>query len=208
MVSFRVIMSAEFGQGPRQRALAEQDQPQQALLFGRAGPTFRKAFRFWASGRQRNRFRAARRQHRPKRCAELRVAIMENTGMKIAPSVMGGAAGELLHPLLTPVSGDTRHPEPAAASFFGRRSLHWRSVCLRVTTGAQDVALGIWDRTRDNLGGLGPQRGHWWNSNSAPGRNPACEQRDRGEHYRYSDQSDGIRRQDAEEQTGHQRRCA
>jgi hypothetical protein len=31
MVSFAVIMSAEFGQGPGQGALAEQDQPRQAL---------------------------------------------------------------------------------------------------------------------------------------------------------------------------------
>src|ERR1700689_1394094 len=43
MVSFAVIMSAEFGQGPRQRALAEQDQPRQALLLGSADPTFGKS---------------------------------------------------------------------------------------------------------------------------------------------------------------------
>ena len=43
IVSFAVIMSAEFTQGPRQRALAEQDQPRQALLIGRADPTFRKS---------------------------------------------------------------------------------------------------------------------------------------------------------------------
>ena len=46
---------------------------------------------------------------------------MENTGMKITQNGMRGAAGELLHLLLTPVSGDTRHVEPAPASFFGRR---------------------------------------------------------------------------------------
>jgi hypothetical protein len=44
---------------------------------------------------------------------------MENTGMKITQNGMRGAAGELLHLLLTPVSGDTRYAEPAPASFFG-----------------------------------------------------------------------------------------
>jgi hypothetical protein len=40
MVSFGVIMSAEFGQSPRQRTLAEQDQPRQAFLLGRTLPVF------------------------------------------------------------------------------------------------------------------------------------------------------------------------
>jgi hypothetical protein len=78
MVSFAVIMSADFSQGPRQRALAEQDPPRQALLLGRADPTFRKRVEIQAYGRKRNDFHAARRQHRPKRCAELGVAIMQN----------------------------------------------------------------------------------------------------------------------------------
>ena len=71
-------MSVEFGQGPRERALTEQDQPRQALLLGRADPTFRKSIQIWASGRKRNGSHAARRQHRPKRGAELRVAILQN----------------------------------------------------------------------------------------------------------------------------------
>lgn len=46
IVSFGVIMSAEFGQGPRQRAFAEQDQFRQVLLLGRADQRSAKAFRF------------------------------------------------------------------------------------------------------------------------------------------------------------------
>src|ERR1700685_2017356 len=122
MVSFAVIMSAEFGQGPRQRALAEQDQPRQALPLGRADPTFRKSVQIRASGRQRNGFHAARR---PKRCAELRVAIMQNIAawMKIAPSLLGGAAGDLLHPLLIRMSGDTGHGDAAAFQMNKKRHM-------------------------------------------------------------------------------------
>lgn len=50
MVSFAVIMRAEFGQGPRQSALAEQDQPRQALLLDGADPTFRKTVQIHSSG--------------------------------------------------------------------------------------------------------------------------------------------------------------
>jgi hypothetical protein len=66
MVSFAVIMSAEFGQSPRQRALAEQDQLRKAFLLDRSNPPLRKSVQIRASGRKRKCFHAATRQHRPK----------------------------------------------------------------------------------------------------------------------------------------------
>jgi hypothetical protein len=85
-------------------ALAKQDQPRQALLLGRADPTFCKSVQIRASGRQRNGFHAARRQHRPKRCAELRVAIMQNIAawMKIDPTSPGWRCGRSAPSTLDP----------------------------------------------------------------------------------------------------------
>jgi hypothetical protein len=82
-----------------------------------------------------------------------------------------------------------------------------RLVCAsrqELKTWLSEYGIGL----RTTQAGLGPQRRNWRNSNGTPGRNPACEQRDRCERYGYSDQSDGIGRRDAEEQTGYQVRCA
>jgi hypothetical protein len=42
MIAFALIMRAELGQGPGQRAFAEQNQLRQTLLHGGPNPTFRK----------------------------------------------------------------------------------------------------------------------------------------------------------------------
>jgi hypothetical protein len=50
MIAFSVIMRAELGQSPGQRAFAEQNQLRQALLLGGSNPTFRKGVQirdFW-----------------------------------------------------------------------------------------------------------------------------------------------------------------
>src|SRR5450755_3491944 len=69
-----------------------------------------------ASGRKRKGFHTATRQHRPKRCAELCVAIVENIAawLKVAPSLLGRATGDLLHPLLIRMSGNTGHADATA----------------------------------------------------------------------------------------------
>jgi hypothetical protein len=116
VVSFAVIMSAELGQRPCQKAFAEQDQLRQTLLLGGPNPTFRKSVQIWASGGKRGALHAARRQYRPKRRTEFRIAIVQNiaAGIKIAPSFLGRATGDLLHPLLIGMSGDPRHTDPSA----------------------------------------------------------------------------------------------
>jgi hypothetical protein len=86
MVSFVVIMSAEFGRGLGRAALAEQDQFGQSLVLGRAD-NVRKSIYIWASGRKRNGFHAASRQHLSKRCAEIRVAIIHNIAAGMKPQV-------------------------------------------------------------------------------------------------------------------------
>jgi len=117
MVSFAVIMSAEFGQGPRQRALAEQDQPRQALLLGRADPTFRKSVSdsgFWPEAEWLSRCPppAPTETMRRTSCRD----HAEHSGMdEDSPKPPGWALrGDLLHPLLIRMSGDTRHADAAA----------------------------------------------------------------------------------------------
>jgi hypothetical protein len=75
-----------------------------------------KAFRFGLLGRKANGFHSAIRERRAKRCAGFRVAIMQNVAawMKVAPGFLGRAAGDLLHPLLIRVPGDTVHAYSAA----------------------------------------------------------------------------------------------
>ena len=87
MVSFAVIMRAELGQGPRQRAFAEQNQLRQTLLLGGPNPTFRKGVQIRTSGGKRPGLHTACRQHGPKRCAELRVTIVQNitASIQISP---------------------------------------------------------------------------------------------------------------------------
>jgi hypothetical protein len=46
MIAFAVIMRAELGQGPGQRAFAEQNQLRQTLLLDGPNPTFRKGLPF------------------------------------------------------------------------------------------------------------------------------------------------------------------
>src|SRR5450755_5086036 len=69
-----------------------------------------------ASGRKRKGFHTATRQHRPKRCAELRIAIVKNIAawLKVAPRLLGRATGDLLHPLLIRMSGNTGHSDATA----------------------------------------------------------------------------------------------
>ena len=77
---------------------------------------FRKGVQIRTFRRKRNGLHAARCQHGPKRGTEFRVAIVQNiaAGMKITPSLLGRTAGDLLHPLLIRMSGDSRHVDSAA----------------------------------------------------------------------------------------------
>jgi hypothetical protein len=53
MIAFTVIMRAELGHGPGQRAFAQQNQLRQTLLFGGPNPTFPKGVQIRTSGRKR-----------------------------------------------------------------------------------------------------------------------------------------------------------
>src|SRR5580704_12969984 len=111
MIAFAVIMRAELGQGPGQRAFPEQNQLRQTLLLGGPNPTFRKGVQIRTSGGKGHGLYTACRQHRPKRWAELRVTIVQNitASIQISPALLGRAAGDLFHPLLIRMSGDSRH---------------------------------------------------------------------------------------------------
>jgi hypothetical protein len=63
MIAFAVIVGAELVQRPGQRLLTEQNQLCQALLLDRPHPTFGKGIQIRTSGRKRECFHSALRQH-------------------------------------------------------------------------------------------------------------------------------------------------
>jgi hypothetical protein len=96
-----------------------------------ANPTFGKNVQIRTSGGKRHGLHTASRQHRPKRCAEFRVTIVQNitASIQISPVLVGRAAGDLFHPLLIRMSRDCHHTDPSAFPNEGRAT-HSRSPNL------------------------------------------------------------------------------
>ena len=64
VIPLSMVMFDIFAQRPPQGALAEQNNPGQALLLHRPDPAFRIRIQIWASGRQYERFDLTRRDNR------------------------------------------------------------------------------------------------------------------------------------------------